>query len=109
MAGRICLEREPGAGSTFYFSSALDTADVVAPAAPDPQLAGLAVLIVDDNEVNRRILTEQTTRWKMRPTAVASGAEALDSMTAATRHGTPFLLVLLDANMPAMDGFGRAE
>jgi len=67
------------------------------------------VLIVDDNPVNRRILHAQLTRWHMRPTAVESGLAALDALAAAARAGAPFGLVLLDANMPHLDGFGVAE
>lgn len=65
----------------------------------------MEVLIVDDDEVNRRILVEQVTRWGMRPTAVESGRAALEAMAAAVRLERPFELVLLDANMPEMDGF----
>ena len=68
------------------------------------------MLVVDDNAVNRRILSEQLTRWQMKPTAVAGGAEALDALLdARSRPANPFVLVLLDANMPDLDGFGVAE
>ena len=65
----------------------------------------LDVLIVDDNEVNRRILAEQVRRWGMTATVVASGRAAIEALTAAARAHRPFELVLLDANMPDMDGF----
>ena len=67
------------------------------------------MLIVDDNEVNRRILSEQVTRWGMAPTLVENGRAAIDAMTAAVQAGRAFDLVLLDANMPGMDGFAVAE
>ena len=66
------------------------------------------MLIVDDNDVNRRILSEQVARWGMTPTLVDGGRAALDALTAAARDGRPFELVLLDANMPDMDGFAVA-
>jgi CheY-like chemotaxis protein len=69
----------------------------------------MSVLIVDDNPVNRQILEKQVSRWQMVPTAVDSGAGALRALDAAAGAGTPFALVLLDANMPGMDGFGVAE
>ena len=72
-------------------------------------LAELPVLIVDDNEINRRILYTQLTRWHTRATAVGSGRAALDTLSAAARAGRPFMLVLLDLNMPDLDGFQVAE
>jgi two-component system sensor histidine kinase/response regulator len=65
-------------------------------------LQDTAVLVVDDNATNRRILTKTLSRWGMRPFVVESGAaalELLDSMSA------PFPLVLTDMHMPEMDGF----
>ena len=68
------------------------------------------MLVVDDNAVNRRILHDLLLRWKMRPTVVDSGAAALRALTAApSADGRPFALVLLDANMPEMDGFEVAR
>ena len=72
-------------------------------------LIDLPVLIVDDNEVNRRILVDLLTRWQMRPPAVESGAAALAALADASRQRHPFALVLLDANMPDMDGFARGR
>jgi len=67
------------------------------------------VLVVDDNGVNRRILQDLLLRWKMRPTVVDSGDAALRAVTAANERGKPFALILLDANMPGMDGFEVAR
>jgi two-component system, sensor histidine kinase and response regulator len=55
--------------------------------------------------VNRRIFVEQLSRWQMVPTAVSSGEAAMDALRSAARDGRPFRLVLLDANMPDVDGF----
>jgi len=66
------------------------------------------VLIIDDNAVNRRILEAQTRSWRMQPTVVDGGAAAIDMLAAAARERRPFGLVLLDANMPDLDGFAVA-
>src|SRR5207245_7005616 len=72
-------------------------------------LPALPLLVVDDNHVNRRILAEPLERWKMRPTVADSGAAALRALESASEQGHPFPLVLVDANMPEMDGFDVAR
>jgi signal transduction histidine kinase/DNA-binding response OmpR family regulator len=109
MKGRISLESTAGAGSTFTVAVEVGVAEPVEEPMVPSVLTGVPVLIVDDNLVNRRIFQELLTRWHMRPTAVDGARAALDAMAKASADGTPFALVLLDANMPELDGFSVAE
>ena len=108
MHGEIGVRDNPDGGSIFSFTITAPIGRVLQRDRHEPLLDGLHVLIVDDNAVNRRILVEQVTRWHMVPVAVSGGQAALDALTAAAAAGEPFALVLLDANMPDLDGFSVA-
>jgi two-component system sensor histidine kinase/response regulator len=107
------MERAPGQGSTFHFVIRLGVQDAPAarsaPVQPTGQLRDVAVLIVADSFTNRRVLEGTLTRWGMLPTAVDSGRAALQALEVAKSAGDPFLLILLDGQMPEMDGFALAE
>ncbi len=109
MGGELSVQSLPGRGSTFEFAVAFETTtNVPAPVVHTPRLAGLRVLVVDDNAVNRQILETQVTRWRMKPVCVNGGQAAIESLQAAARDNDPFGLVLLDAHMPDLDGFDVA-
>ena len=110
MGGRIWVESDEPGGSTFRFAIEFAVSETAsADERTDPQLAGLRVLVVDDNAVNRRIFVDQLTRWRMTPVAVDSGHAAIAALGDAAGRGEPFAMVLLDANMPDVDGFDVAE
>ncbi|MCC6728099.1 MAG: response regulator [Chthonomonadales bacterium] len=107
MGGQIGCESQAGQGSTFWFTLRLPLQpERTADTAPPDVLAGSRVLVVDDNETNRRILVEQLRSWRCQPIAAASGPEALEALRAPADRS--FVAVLMDMHMPAMDGVQAA-
>jgi CheY-like chemotaxis protein/HPt (histidine-containing phosphotransfer) domain-containing protein len=102
------VESEPGNGSTFHFTTrfGLQAEGKSRTAVLDPaMLQGISILIVDDNATSRQVLQDMVTHWGMKAAAVADAGEALRGMKQALQAGNPPALVLLDAHLPAIDGF----
>jgi PAS domain S-box-containing protein len=110
MGGTVGATSHVGTGSTFWFTLRLPL-DREAPAPPMPRgdLRGVRILVVDDNEVNRRVLHEQITSWGMRNGGVATGPEALAVLRQAHAAGDPYRIAILDHQMPGMDGEQLAQ
>jgi CheY-like chemotaxis protein/nitrogen-specific signal transduction histidine kinase len=112
MGGRLRVESEPGKGSTFHFTARLGIQKTPAPVRSSIEmisLAGMCTLVVDDNGTNRRILDAMLKHWLMIPTLTDGGWAGLEAMKQARDAAKPFPLVLIDSQMPDMDGFALAE
>lgn len=109
LGGRIEVSSEVGVGSSFQFSLGLERDLQSKETSSSRYLANLRVLVVDDNAVNRTVVVRALQSMDAQATALASGEEALALVQAEAEQGRTFDLVVLDANMPGMDGFSTAE
>lgn len=108
MGGKLQVSSQPGHGSCFYFSLPVNADTEVnpvrLPTTLPKTLVDLAVLVVDDNETNLRLLFDMLRNMGFKPHTVNSGKAALEVLNAGRR----FPLILLDSQMPEMDGMALA-
>lgn len=109
MQGHMWIESQPNVGTSFHFTArfGMDPATE----GTDHQvkvhegLRGVPVLVIDDNETNRRIIAESLARWEMEPIVVESAEAGLRELERSPREARSIPLVIVDGLMPDMDGF----
>jgi signal transduction histidine kinase/CheY-like chemotaxis protein len=107
MGGVIGLKSMPGEGTTITFQAQFGLSSGLQPTLSIPSeedLQGMPTLIIDDNATNRTILSELTRQWKMKPHVCDSGESGLAELSRAAHEGNPYRLILLDEQMPGIDG-----
>jgi PAS domain S-box-containing protein len=111
MGGEIEVASQEGVGSTFHFTVPFRVGSQAAraPLLPAAELEGLRVLVLDDNETNRRILESFLARMGMESVGVASGVEALEILDGSHKAGERLDMLVTDVHMPGMDGFEVAR
>ncbi|HUP95870.1 MAG TPA: response regulator, partial [Burkholderiales bacterium] len=110
MGGTIGVHSTPGQGSCFYFTFPASVAnDATAEVPQRDELAGLRVLIVEDNATNRTILHNQVMSWGVSNGSAENGVRALDMLRAAAHGGAPYEIAIIDMKMPGMNGLELAR
>ncbi len=106
MGGKIGLDSAEGQGATFrvQIELAIDRQSEGLSDPTDTDVSGARILIVDDNPINRKILTEQMKHWNFDPLVTSTGPQALEMITHMWRAGTPLDLAIIDHRMPEMPG-----
>lgn len=110
LGGSIGINPDRTNGSEFWFTFRAGICDKDYEPTPvfHGDLHGMRAIILDDNQTNREIYTEALANWGLRPQAYESGHEAIEALRVANEQD-PFKIMILDMQMPEMDGVMVAE
>ena len=109
MGGEIGAETVYGQGSTFWFTIPFERQEASEGLREHNGLNGVRVLAVDDNRTNLTILSHYLLSWGMESETICDGFEALRLLRQAVEAGHPFKVVVLDMQMPQLDGLTLAR
>ncbi len=110
MGGEVEVQSQPGEGTTFSFTLPMPEGHrPTTSAGQSGDLRHAKVLVVDDNEINRRVLSEMLVAWAADPEAIEAPRDALERFAEEAQAGRPFNLVIVDYNMPDLDGLEVAR
>ncbi|NUM35642.1 MAG: response regulator [Candidatus Brocadiae bacterium] len=114
MGGKIWITSKPGEGSVFSFTLVLtipetQTHESLLPWTKKVRLYGLKAMIVDDNRTNRMILEEMLTGWGLQVMSIENPFSVVEELKSKIHDKTPYRLLILDQQMPGLDGFGLME
>ncbi len=112
MGGEIWVESAPGKGSKFHFTAEVRQVKsaIARPVPPEiRELAETKVLVVDENESSRRLIAATLRHWSLQVELAADGTEGLAAVERAADAGTPFRLILLDAQLPGSGALGLIQ
>ncbi len=109
MNGQITVQSKPGRGSRFSFTAVFGVQTSVKMPVPVVQLSGIKILIADDHEANRESISGQLMGLGMKTVSVPDGESCIKELISHSENQEPFDIVLLDHEMPGLNGFETAE